>query len=298
MRSEMFRQLTLVGEDFGNEAAGTTADILVYFRDHANNILLASGTDVPTDDTTGYAKGCRFIVINVAGGTGGTYENVGTTTSCNFDVIGTVAAGTVEATDIEALANGEFIIGVDGDAANNAKVTASGDVTLTNDGEILITSINALATAAEVNAICDGDGNYVVTAAATAAVTMTAAQSGKTFILPNFDAACTFDLPAEADGLYYKFVYAGGAEDAHGIIIDSESDTNFFIGGVAFLDVDAGDAADEVNAGVYSDGDSNSKITCATVGAGTIIELKCDGTNWYIWGTVIGATAPAFADQA
>ena len=32
MRSQIFRQLTLVGEDFGNEAAGTTGDILVTFK--------------------------------------------------------------------------------------------------------------------------------------------------------------------------------------------------------------------------------------------------------------------------
>ena len=294
MRSERFRQLTLAGEDFGLTAAGTAADILVYLRDASDDILLATGTGIPTNGTAGYAKGCRFIDTDVAAGTGGVYENVGTTTSCNFDVMGTVSAGSVVAGDL-AIANTKILIGTVGGVG--AAFALSQDVTMTTGGVVSIAKINNLATAAEVNAICDGDNNYVITLAAATAVTMTAAQSGKTFILPDFDAVCTFDLPAEADGLSYKFVYAGGAEDGHGIIIDSENDTNFFIGGVAFLDTDAGDAADEVHAGVYSDGNSNSKITCTTVGAGTIIELKCDGTNWYIFGTVIGATVPTFADH-
>ena len=110
------------------------------------------------------------------------------------------------------------------------------------------------------------------------------------------NAACTFDLPAEADGIYYKFIYAGGAQDAHGIIIDSENDTNFFKGGVTHLDTDAGAGGDEV-VEVYSDGNSNSIFTASTVGAGSVIEVLCDGTNWYIWGTIVGTTAPAFSDQ-
>ena len=102
MRNRTFKQLTLIGEDFDNAAAGTTGDIIIYLRDKSDNILLASGTDVPTDDTSGYAKGCRFIDTDVAAGTGGVYENVGTTALCNFDILGTITAGSVDTTELAA----------------------------------------------------------------------------------------------------------------------------------------------------------------------------------------------------
>ena len=50
----------------------------------------------------------------------------------------TIAAGAVEDSMIEGLADGEFIIGVDGDAANNAKVTMSGEATLANNGALTL----------------------------------------------------------------------------------------------------------------------------------------------------------------
>lgn len=87
-----YKQLTLSGEDFDHAAAGTTADISIYLRDKADNILLADGLDVPTDGTSGYAKGCIFIDRNVVTGSNGLYINVGTSTSCNFDATTATAA--------------------------------------------------------------------------------------------------------------------------------------------------------------------------------------------------------------
>ena len=87
MRNRTFKQLTLFGEDFDNAAAGTTGNIIIYLRDESDNILWASGTDVPADATSGYAKGCLFIDRNVAAGTTGLYVNVGTTTAANFDAV-------------------------------------------------------------------------------------------------------------------------------------------------------------------------------------------------------------------
>lgn len=63
----------------------TSAGYLV--RDPAGNIINEVGTTVPTDATAGYAKGAFFIDSDVAGGTSGLYVNVGTTASCNFDLI-------------------------------------------------------------------------------------------------------------------------------------------------------------------------------------------------------------------
>lgn len=48
---------------------------------------------MPTNGSSGFAKGCIFIKTDAATGVSGTYENVGTTTSSNFQLIAS-AAGT------------------------------------------------------------------------------------------------------------------------------------------------------------------------------------------------------------
>ena len=129
-------------------------------------MLIATGTDVPANATSGYAKGCLFIDRNVATGTTGLYENIGTNTSCNFNAIGAVAAGEI------TLATGSILLGTAGVAAaldgkgdgkiligngtTMASFALSQDATMTNGGVVTIAKINNLATAAEVNGVCDG----------------------------------------------------------------------------------------------------------------------------------------------
>ena len=120
--------------------------------------------------------------------------------------------------------------------------------------------------------------------------------AGRVNLIPNGTQDNTYTLPAPVAGLYFRFVYAGGAADATDAIINTGSDTNFFIGGVTFLDSDAGAATDEISV-VYSDGNSNSKFQINVPGAFDINVLAIDDTNWQIWGTVTSATAPTFADQ-
>jgi hypothetical protein len=48
---------------------------------------------------------------------------------------------------------------------------------------------------------------------------------------------------------------------------------------------------------VYADGNSNSKLTLTDFGIMEINIMAKDSTNWYIWGNVVSATAPAFSDQ-
>lgn len=73
-----------VGEPRKIGASATKVDILD--QDASFNITRASGTTVPTDGDAGYAVGCIFVK------TGGSdiatiYVNVGTTTSCDFNVV-------------------------------------------------------------------------------------------------------------------------------------------------------------------------------------------------------------------
>lgn len=120
--------------------------------------------------------------------------------------------------------------------------------------------------------------------------------SGVLHIFPNLTADITVTLPTPKKGLTYEFWYSGAAADAQDWLFTTTSDTYYFKGGVTHLDSDANSAGDEV-VPVYADGNSNSKMTVLTPDAGTTVRMHCDGTNWYVNGLVVSATAPSFADQ-
>lgn len=64
-----------------------TSTEVIYLVDENGDKLFVSGTTVPTDTTTGYAKSCLFIDTDVATGTGSLYLNKGTKTSCVFSLV-------------------------------------------------------------------------------------------------------------------------------------------------------------------------------------------------------------------
>lgn len=72
-------ELTLEGGAVSGEQA--------LIRDASGNIMLATGTTVPTNDTAGYAKGCLFIDTDVAKGTTGLNCNKGTAAECTFTAV-------------------------------------------------------------------------------------------------------------------------------------------------------------------------------------------------------------------
>ena len=98
----------------------------------------------------------------------------------------------------------------------------------------------------------------IVTDAAT--YTVREYNSGILHVIPNLTADIVISLPPEEAGLTYEFIYGGAAADAQDWLLDSGSNTNYFVGGVVHLDSDANSAGDEV-VPVYSDGTSNSKLT-------------------------------------
>jgi hypothetical protein len=133
--------------------------------------------------------------------------------------------------------------------------------------------------------------NTPVTITDATTYTVLATDSGRVHLVPDFTASCTATLPTAAAGLRYRFVFKGGAADAQNFLIDTGPTTNFFIGGVQWLDNDS--ATDNV-AGVFSDGSDDDVLTMVTPDAGTIVEVYCDGTNWIVWGFVVSATTPTF----
>ena len=134
-----------------------------------------------------------------------------------------------------------------------------------------------------------GDGPVSL---ADADVTLTnATHSGRVLLVPDGGQDNTYTLPAPIAGSVFRFVYAGGAADATDAIIVTPGNTNFFIGGVTFLDSD-----NEVSS-VFSDGNSNSKIQINVPAGFDVTIIGKDTTNYQIFGNVTSATAPAFADQ-
>ena len=163
------------------------------------------------------------------------------------------------------------------------------------DGANVLEVAGVTASAAQINAAATPASRFVnVTNAAT--YTVLAADSGKIHIMPDFTSSCTLALPAVASGLEYTFIGKAVAADAQNWIFQSASATNYYIGGVSFADTDAGAGADEIHAGVWSNGSTNDFFTVVTPGAGTRVHMICDGTNWIVNGQVFSATVPAFSD--
>ena len=120
-----------------------------------------------------------------------------------------------------------------------------------------------------------------------------ATDSGLVHYVPNLTSSCTITLPSPKAGMWFEFVYAGVAADAQNFVISTGSDTNYFIGGVQFIDNDT-----DVVAPVQPDGNSNSKLTVVTPDVGTRIRVEsANGTLWILSGFVGSATVPTFADQ-
>jgi hypothetical protein len=118
----------------GGITSAKIADGTIATADIANDAIDA--TKIATD---------AVAADEIAAGAVGTAEiadgSVATIDLAN-DAVTTVkvADGSVTAAKVEGLASGELIIGVDGTAANNAKVTVSGDASLANTGALTISN--------------------------------------------------------------------------------------------------------------------------------------------------------------
>jgi len=124
-------------------------------------------------------------------------------------------------------------------------------------------------------------------------VTLTnATHSGRILLVPDGGQDNTYTLPAPIAGSSFRFVYAGGAADATDALIITPGNTNFYIGGVTFLDTDGNEVSS-----VFSDGNSNSSIQLNVPAGFDVTIIGKDTTNYQIFGNVTSTTAPAFADQ-
>ena len=124
-------------------------------------------------------------------------------------------------------------------------------------------------------------------------VTLTnATHSGRVLLVPDGGQDNTYTLPAPIAGSMFRFVYAGGAADASDALIITPGNTNFYIGGITFLDTD-GNAISSV----FSNGSSNSSIQFNVPAGFDVTIMGLNTTNYQIFGNATSTTAPAFADQ-
>ncbi len=124
-------------------------------------------------------------------------------------------------------------------------------------------------------------------------VTLTnATHSGRVLLVPDGGQDNTYTLPAPIAGSVFRFVYAGGAADATDALIITPGNTNFYIGGVTFLDTDGNEVSS-----VFSNGSSNSSIQMNVPAGFDVTIVGLNTTNYQIFGNVTSTTAPAFADQ-
>ena len=124
-------------------------------------------------------------------------------------------------------------------------------------------------------------------------VTLTnATHSGRVLLVPDGSQDNTYTLPAPIAGSMFRFVYAGGAADATDALIITPGNTNFYIGGITFLDTD-GNAISSV----FSNGSSNSSIQFNVPAGFDVTIMGLNTTNYQIFGNATSTTAPAFADQ-
>lgn len=86
--------MSLFGKLFNSKLPCVTIDgslvatgVTALLKDGNGKVLLATGTAVPANGTTKYAKGCLFIDTDVATGTTGLYCNKGTSASAAFTAV-------------------------------------------------------------------------------------------------------------------------------------------------------------------------------------------------------------------
>ena len=151
-----------------------------------------------------------------------------------------------------------------------------------------ISKSSTTGTITEVTTLGDGpvslsDGDVTLT---------NATHSGRILLVPDGGQDNTYTLPSPIAGSIFRFVYAGGAADATDALVVTPGNSNFYIGGVTFLDTDGNEVSS-----VFSDGDSNSSIQFNVPAGFDVTIVGLNTTNYQIFGNVTSTTAPAFDDQ-
>ena len=165
------------------------------------------------------------------------------------------------------------------DLTVNDDLAVSGLATI---GETLAVTGVATFTAAPV--FTANPVNFHQTDLTAATITVTAAQTGGTFLATKASATQTYTLPAVAAGLRYTFVCGSAAGE---ILIDQVASEVITITSFAAVGADA-------DTGIVAPaGGTGIKNTAATNAVGDSVTLFSDGVGWY----GIGITSGIWASQ-
>lgn len=204
---------TVLHQLIGNVETINSQSITVLEKDASGNVLRCTGTVTVTDGGAGYAKGCIYVKTNVGAGTTGVYENVGTTSACNFDTIGAGGGGATAFTGLSDVpgnytADANKIVKVNAGETALEFVTLSGDVAMSAAGVVTVTDLT-ITNEAQGDLIYFNGTNWVRLAAGTNGYVLKTqgAAANPTWIDP-----ATLPLGI-ATGLSQNFSFEGGAND-------------------------------------------------------------------------------------
>jgi len=290
---------TAAGEDLDISAVGATTEMRLASASTENDAIRinASAGGIDIDATTG-----TLTITNLSTGAADdlTVELTGATDSSL--VLASAGTGT-DALDVNVTAGGATIdvvtaLSIDVTAAtsaSNISVAANADaedLTISTTGSegdlILVTADDFSLTGAAGSILSIGNSTvgliyYEETEATAGDNTLTAAESGKTLYMGTAGEDQT--LPAPADGVWYKFVVSANVATTNMLIQGPAADAtdDVIYGSVTVAGVVTLCSAEDTLTFVA---ETNEAIP------GDWVELRSDGTNWYISGQV--STASAF----
>ena len=277
--------------DFASTSGLGTGDVVMY----GNNHTFAS--DASQDVV--YLKNGHFVF--------GAHALVGTGASAS----GRVAYfyGTTSASSMAwSQSSNQLTIVNNNSAGNGALVVSNGDVTF---GQASNDNTNFKVYGNQSAALIDSDaGDKTVTFGGGVLqapklfgsndwsnTTLLASESGEMICLDisGITADRTITLPTAAAGLNYEFMITK-TDATYDVIIKSDNSgtENFYMGGVVHLDSDLASGAAKVSP-VISDNSNDTLLHLICPQAGTHVKVVCDGTNWYLTGTVVADVAPTIS---
>lgn len=146
------RGLKLVGEK--RVINDVTVQVLQF--DGSSNVLLATGTTVPTDGSAGYAKGALFIDTNDAG-VQAIYVNDGSTTSSDFNPMPSGGIASLTPDDSEGAGVNVILPGI-------SRVSVGANVNGVNDF-VVLPSLASVPNGFEITIVSNAAGHEVRTPA-------------------------------------------------------------------------------------------------------------------------------------
>jgi len=124
-----------------------------------------------------------------------------------------------------------------------------------------------------------------------AGATLVEADSGKLLVVDTSGGDTTITLPAAKVGLTFT-IQVWKTAAAKNLLINSPASAAYYKGGFSWRDPDDADAQASFSA---SDGTSEYRVDLDDPDIGTRVEVVCDGTLWYISGTVVDETVPSWS---